>query len=314
MHRLAEAIEASGRSATLIQDSKDFHPGWFSSCVNTISHHDWLHLRDNSLSPLNNVVIFPETYITSVSEYSANLPAVIFNQNAAYTFGLNPQKSFLKPSSVFSLYRQPCIKHVLCVSHYDYAFLSEYICPDSNNVSLIVNGLEDSISYGPGPKSKRILYMPRKNLCDATVVSSLISATSTLGSWEVSPVDSLPHSNVIDLLRSSLLFLSFGHPEGFGLPVAEALGCGCAVIGYSGLGGRELFEIAGRYQMAHEVLLGDWSGFMQAIKDFDASYCHHPDEVLSRLQDVSCDVVATYNFKAMIDSVGVAMSKIENSL
>ena len=34
------------------------------------------------------------------------------------------------------------------------------------------------------------------------------------------------------LFSFSILFLSFGYPEGFGLPVAEAMSCGCAVIGY----------------------------------------------------------------------------------
>ena len=35
MHRLAEAIQASGRQAILIQESEDFHPGWFNSSVQT---------------------------------------------------------------------------------------------------------------------------------------------------------------------------------------------------------------------------------------------------------------------------------------
>ena len=37
MHRLAEAITANGRQATLIQLDAAFHPGWFSSDVNTVS-------------------------------------------------------------------------------------------------------------------------------------------------------------------------------------------------------------------------------------------------------------------------------------
>ena len=52
---------------------------------------------------------------------------------------------------------------------------------------------------------------------------------------------------VADILRESQVFLSFGHPEGFGLPPAEALACGCLVIGYHGGGGREYFGPAGAY-------------------------------------------------------------------
>ena len=39
-----------------------------------------------------------------------------------------------------------------------------------------------------------------------------------------------------------LIFLSFGHPEGFGLPITEAMASGYWVIGYHGGGGRELFR------------------------------------------------------------------------
>ncbi len=33
------------------------------------------------------------------------------------------------------------------------------------------------------------------------------------------------------------IYLSFGYPEGFALPLLEAMGCGCAVIGFTGRGG-----------------------------------------------------------------------------
>ena len=37
----------------------------------------------------------------------------------------------------------------------------------------------------------------------------------------------LAHSEVADFLNGALLFLAFGHPEGFGLPIAEAMASGC---------------------------------------------------------------------------------------
>ena len=67
-------------------------------------------------------------------------------------------------------------------------------------------------------------------------------------------------------MSESILFLSFGHPEGFGLPVAEAFACGCAVVGYDGLGGKELFNLARHYQLCENVAFGDWVGFIDAIE------------------------------------------------
>jgi glycosyltransferase involved in cell wall biosynthesis len=38
------------------------------------------------------------------------------------------------------------------------------------------------------------------------------------------------------------VFLSLSDRDGFGLPPAEAMACGCYVVGYSGGGGREFFD------------------------------------------------------------------------
>ena len=62
-------------------------------------------------------------------------------------------------------------------------------------------------------------------------------------SWNIVSVKNLPLSRVAEIRNKSLVFLSFGNPEGFGLPVAVAMASACYVIGYSGLGGRELFRL-----------------------------------------------------------------------
>ena len=49
----------------------------------------------------------------------------------------------------------------------------------------------------------------------------------------------MQHEEVALALQEALLFLSCGHPEGFGLPLAEAIACGCLVVGYHGLAGRD---------------------------------------------------------------------------
>ena len=48
-HRLAEAFIAIDRKAVIVQQDSSFHPGWFSSHVDTISYTDWAKLR---LDPL----------------------------------------------------------------------------------------------------------------------------------------------------------------------------------------------------------------------------------------------------------------------
>ena len=64
MHRLAEALARCGREATIIQESADFHPGWFSSQVETISLKNWVRRKD--LSPASDLVVLPETFVLNL--------------------------------------------------------------------------------------------------------------------------------------------------------------------------------------------------------------------------------------------------------
>lgn len=314
MHRLAEAITSCGRKATIIQDCADFHPGWFESNVSTISHSDWLVLRDSGQFSSNNVLIFPETYLVSIKNYSRGLPCVIFNQNSSYTFGIPGSTSILKPSLTLQLYQDPCIKHVMCVSSFDYEFLSRYIVSDPKHVSCIVNGLDEYIMQPLARKNKRIAFMPRKNTLDSTVVQALLSSCDDLDNWTLVPIHNMSHSEVISQLKSCLVFLSFGHPEGFGLPVAEALACGCAVIGYPGLGGKELFEIGLKYGVATKIDYGDWAGFIDATINFVRLFESDYKVVCQSLLDASKHIQQAYNLKTMQASVSSSLKLIESTL
>ena len=192
--------------------------------------------------------------------------------------------------------------------------MSEFIVKDKSQVSLIVNGIEDVGAVSIAGKDKRILFMPRKNTLDAYVVEHLLNSNPLLSDWEIQSISNMEHHDVLALMRSSYVFLSFGHPEGFGLPVAEALASGCAVVGYSGLGGIELFELANKYSMASEIQLGDWRGFVRAVEDFVRSLAENPIEVANRLAKLSSVVQSKYSLLAMRKSVDDALSLVEASV
>ena len=52
----------------------------------------------------------------------------------------------------------------------------------------------------------------------------------------------MSEQDVAKILKDTTIFLSFNHQDGFGLPPAEAMACGCIVIGYTGQGGEEYFN------------------------------------------------------------------------
>lgn len=313
MHRLAEAIQASGRKATLIQESADFHPGWFHSSVQTISFVNWKLLRDKDLDPRHDVIIMPETFLHVIDEYSRGLPVVIFNQNGSYSFGPSISKVLLKPSVAINRYRSTSIAHVLCVSQYDYHLLSDWFMLGSSKVSCIRNGIEDSC-FPFGKKRKQIAYMPRKSPIDALAVVALLRSQPWCDEWDFVEISGCSHSDVIDILRKSVIFLSFGHPEGFGLPVAEAMACGCAIVGYSGLGGRELFSVGKSLGLVKEVPIGDWPCFLQSVQEIDSLLHQDVNAFTDRLVTLSSEIRQIYSFSQMIASVQIALKRIESAV
>ena len=240
IHRLAEGLVHTGRSATIIQDSASFHPGWFTSNVATVSKSDLFKRTD--LHPSKDIFILPETYAPRFSTYCPSFPKIIFNQNGSYSFGTNSSKGWFKVSRLLHLYSHPEIKRILTVSEYDSNLLVNGFSIPAERVGLIVNPIGDMPKILPSRKAKSIVYFTRKNQKDVSIVVEMIKHSGFANDWSFLPISNLPHSQVLNAFQSSWLYLSFGHPEGFGLPVAEALANGCAVVGYTGLG-RELLSL-----------------------------------------------------------------------
>lgn len=308
-HRLCECLSSLGRKTCIIQDDASFHPSWFSSSVDTISVADFSNVRD--LNASSDIVILPETYMNVFSTYAPGLSKIVFNQNCSYTFGIPPNRTFPSPVDIFHLYRHPDLLSVLCVSRYDQEFLLGGLCLDPSNVNLLVNPVETDLFCLAGKKFKHVAFMPRKNSFDARIVSSLLSAQPWWQGWKFVPIANMSQAEVSLVLQQSLVFLSFGHPEGFGLPAAEALACGCYLIGYNGLGGRELFELGSVYNAASEIQYGDWQGFIDAMRRLDSRLSGDSRELLDCLEKSSFELRSYYNLPSFRRSVEVAFSRIE---
>ena len=314
MHRLAEALSACGREATIIQEKDDFHPGWFQSNVKTISLKNWIKL--DNLCKERDVIILPETFLPSLPKYGPGLPKILFNQNGSYSFGLgNVNDGFPdNPQKVIDLYSHSDLKHIICVSKYDVQLIQDAFGIDKGKVSRLTNAIETKLFKPSGKKKGLITYMPRKNQRDAAIVSTILKNKNWFKSWDIVPIHGMDQNKVIELLQKSTAFLAFGHPEGFGLPLAEAAACGCALIGYSGLGGREIFELARKQNIGWEVEFGDWHGFINSTKILIKNLDDNPRELSLKLQTLSDEVRNIYSWERMKESVSEGLREWERQL
>ena len=314
MHRFAEALVRCGRQATLIQERANFHPGWFESQVSTIALADWRQRSD--LNSRTDVVVLPETFLPTLPRYGQGLPKLLFNQNGAYSFGFREGDGFPDTAeAVLNLYSHSDLTHAICVSQHDQQLLERGFNLGPERVSRLINAIETNVFRPGGSKKGRVLsFMPRKNSRDAAIVTALLRSQSWFAGWSLEPIEGLPQAEVAQRLQKSLGFLAFGHPEGFGLPLAEAAACGCALIGYSGLGGRELLAMARSQGVGWEVEYGDWQGFVNATEALIRAVEERPKTVVSRLQALSDQMRQQYSWAAMVKSVEKALPRWESQL
>ena len=152
-----------------------------------------------------------------------------------------------------------------------------------HRVSRIINGIETILFRPDVAKQRMISYMPRKNPKDSAVVAALLKQQSWFRQfgWSLQSINGLSQAEVAQVMQKSLIFLAFGHPEGFGLPLAEAA-TGCYLIGYSGLGGRELLQLASQNNSGQQVDFGDWLSSYQFCETRKRLH-RNQDEVVSCL-------------------------------
>ncbi len=84
--------------------------------------------------------------------------------------------------------------------------------------------------------------MARKSYHDISQVINILKTRGLDREYNFIPIDNCSEEDVAKILSESLMFLCFGTFEGFQLPPAEAMACGCIVIGYHGQGSKEFLK------------------------------------------------------------------------
>lgn len=307
LYRLSEALSASGRVSCLVSQTADFVPSWFDSSASVISYDYWNKIDFDSTRDL---IIIPETFVPYKSKYPS-LGKIVFNQNASYTLGVPPAFfNSSSPSSVLDFYLDGDILHTLCVSSYDYSFLSGLVGIPSDRLSLLTNCIEPFFVY-PRQMSNTITYMPRKNTHFQLEFFSLLSRSPFRSRFVFKPLKGLSQAEVCTAFQDSICFLNFGYPEGFGLPVAEALACGSAVVGFNSLGTQEIYTAVSELGVFFPCEPFSHLGFFNAFASFADSYFSSRKQLLLSLKESSRIISKTFSFESFAQSVAKCFAEIE---
>lgn len=249
IYRHVEHLIAAGTPAVVVHKAPGFRPTWFE--------HDVPVTSVDAVEPTAaDLLVIPEIYGPDLATIAPGVPKAVFNQNAYNTFN----GYTADPRDLRTPYGHREVTAAVVVSD-DNATYLRHAFP-ALDVRRTVNAV-DPARFHPAPKRRRIAYMPRKNADHALQVLKILAFRGVLESVEVVALDGLPEDHVAAVLRETLVFLSFGAPEGFGLPAAEAMAAGCVVVGYHGMGGREFFTP----DVAYPIDQGDIVAFARTVEE-----------------------------------------------
>jgi len=233
----------------------------------------------------NAILVFPEIYGDFISVVEPSMSKVIFNQNAYKTFEHVTFSKQLNP------YRQKNVLGTMVVSSDSEMYLK--YCFPKLNIARIRLGIDTDIFRYYAHKKKQILYMARKQSDDVHQVTEILKTRIFLRDWVLIPINNKNENDVAKLMRESLLFLSFSHREGFGLPPAEAMACGCVVIGYTGGSGKEFFL----NDFSYAIEEGNIIDYVKTIETIVQLYNNSPETLTEKGISASKYITQIYSLE-----------------
>lgn len=280
IYRHVDILNRNNISANVLHQREGFRCAWF--------------LNDTGISYLektrihaSDFLVVPEIYGPGITKIGSNVRKVIFNQNCYNTF----LHYSIDPTNKTTPYRQNDVIAVLVVSEDNKQYL-EYVYPELKVIRLHYGINPDLFSYY-SEKKKQICFMPRKHVNEAVQVINILKFRDVLDDFTIIPIEHKSEEEVGDIFKDSLLFLSFGYPEGFGLPPAEAMACGCIAVGYHGMGGKEFFKS----EFAYPIEQGNIISFANTVEQLLKEYQLNPDTLIAQGKMASDFILQTYSIE-----------------
>lgn len=218
--------------------------------------------REDTILP-EDILVFPEVYGPRISRILPGVKKVIYNQGCYQTF-FNYD---LDLKNLETPYNSKDLLAVIVNSenakkYINYAFLNV----DLYRVHYGIDKL--NFNYKKN-KKQQITFMPRRLKVDLVQVINILKYRGILKNWSLLPLENMNEKQVSEAFKESAFFLSFSINEGFGMPPAEAMACGCVVVGYSGKGGEEFFKDEFSYPVEDRNVLEFAIILEKVLKEFE---------------------------------------------
>lgn len=324
IYRQVDVLNQLGYKAYVLHGQKNFRVTWFKNSTPVlwdyrVSKIDAIRTRITIHSAIQKIknfkikkkakvvldisdkdtIVLPEFYGKDLEDAFADYTTIVYNQNCYYSFrGYNYSDNIDN-----SIYNQNRLKAVIVASEDAKRYMNTF---SNKPLFRVKYGIDSSVFNYNKNKKRQIAYMPRKLREDAIQVFNILHHNKALNGWDIAPISGLNESEVAKILGESAVFLSFNHREGFGMPPAEAMACGCVVVGYQGQGGREIFKP----EFSYPVYDRDITAFVETLQEVLRLFDDDNDEFLAKGKSASEFINKNYDMQAEKDTIKNAWSEI----
>lgn len=234
-----------------------------------------------------DIFVFAEVYGPEICKLLKENKKVIYNQGAYQTFfhynlNLNNNVTPYTNSELIAT----------IVNSEDARNYISYVFPKMK-VERVRYGIDSKNFYFSDKKKKKIVFMPRRLRVDLVQVINILKFRGILNDWELVEIHNMNEQEVANNLRDCAIFLSFSINEGFGMPPAEAMACGCLVVGYSGKGGKEFFK----EDFCYPIEDRDVISFAEKFEEVILSYNKNPKPFIEMGKKASEFILSEYSME-----------------
>lgn len=286
IYRHVDLLNSVGIPAAVVHVRAGFSCTWFAHETRVVSAADVV------LSTAD-ILVVPEYYGPSLADLPDGPRVVILNQNTYRTFAGHGA------TAMWRRYAGSESLAAIVVVSQDNAEYARYAFPGAR-VACVRDSVDGNLFHpADKPPGRVIGYMPRRRDADARQVLDLLEIRGCTDNWEIARIEGRTEEQTAAILRTCSIFLSFSEQEGFGMPPAEAMACGCYVVGFTGLAGREFFDP----DICTPVEEGNVLAFAQATERAMAEFDKNSQAVRDRGLAASDRIRSRYSPQAQLDEL-----------